>query len=292
LTGHHILRPRNRAFLVVLAILAIVGLYGCGNDSSTNPGPEFESPTNLRVVNGNQTITVYWDPSPNEGDADFKRYNIYRGTSSLLGVTDSQLEQLGYKVGTATASNRSFTTTVANGTVYYFHVRGEKDDGGLSHPSNEMQGAGRLEGEGKIIVEMAATGNSGFDFSEGTSVSLSNTNPDRFELTDIYLGTGDVNDDPGSPLSLKSPSLLSRLNSEWSGKVASVKFLGTDWTANTTTSAGFDDQINVLTSAVYVIKTPLSNYVKLQVTSIDGVAGQRSITFKYAYQPTPNLIQF
>lgn len=292
MTGRNYLRPRNRAFMVMLAVLAIAGLHGCGDDSSTNPGPEFESPTNLKVVNGNQAITVSWEASPNEGDADFKRYNIYRGTSSLLGITDTELEQQGYKIGTATASNRSFTTTVANGTLYYFHVRGEKDDGSLSHPSNEAQGAGRLEGEGKIIVELAANGNSGFDFSEGNSVSLSNTNPDRFQLTDIYLGTSDTNDDPGSPLSLKSPALLTRLNDGWSGKDAAVKFLGTDWTASTTTSAGLDDQINVLASAVYVIRTPLNNYVKLQVTSIDGIAGQRSITFKYAYQPTPNLIQF
>lgn len=284
-------RYRGGVAAAVLACLAILSLGGCGDDSSTNPPPPFDAPTNLRVINGNETITVRWDASPNEGDTDFKRYNIYRGTSSLQDVPSADLEQLGYKIGTATAADRSFASTVANGTLYYFQVRGEKNDGTLSDASNEAQGAGRLEGEGKIIVEFAANGNSGFDFSEGNAVSLNENNPDRFVLTDIYLGTDDPNDLSTFELSLKSPSLLSNRNSGWNGKVAAVKFLGTDWNASTTTTFT-DTQINVLPNAIYAIKTPSNNYVKLQVTAVDGEAGSRSITFKYAYQPTPNLIQF
>ncbi len=290
--ARNMLRHGSSVVFPALALIALMGLAGCGDDSSTNPPPDFAAPTNVRVANGDQNITIRWDASTNESDSDFKRYNIYRGTSSLIGVSEDQLDQLGYKVGTATSADRSFTTTVANGTLYYFHVRGEKNDGTLSHPSDEKRGAGRLEGEGKIIFEFASTGDSGFDFSEGSVVALIETNPDRFDLTDIYLGTSDANDDPGSPLSLKSPELLERLNGGWSGKAAGLKFLGTDWSANTTTAEGFDDQVGLLTDAIYVIKTPLSNYVKLQVTSIDGTAGTRSITFRYAFQPTPNLIQF
>jgi hypothetical protein len=292
LSARNFVLRRGGAAAAALALLVILGLNGCGDDNSTNPPPEFAAPENLTVINGDQAITVEWDASADEADTDFRRYNIYRGTSSLLGVDAGDLEQLGYKVGSATAANRSFTTTVANGTLYYFHVRGEKDDGTLSHPTDEMRGAGRLEGEGKIIEEFVSDGDSGFDFSEGATVSLRQDNPDRFTFTDIYLGTGDANDDAGSPLSLKSPSLLDRINNEWSSKVASIKFLGTDWSTNTTTETAMEDQINVIVGAIYVIKTPLGNFAKLHVQSIDGDAGSRTITFRYAYQPTPNLIQF
>ncbi len=214
--ARNMLRQGSSVVFPALALLALMGLAGCGSDSSTNPPPDFAAPTNVRVANGDQNITIRWDASTNESDSDFKRYNIYRGTSSLIGVSEDQLDQLGYKVGTATSANRSFTTTVANGTLYYFHVRGEKNDGTLSHPSDEKKGAGRLEGEGKIIVEFAATGTTAASISPRAPRSrCANTNPDRFTLTDIYLGTSDATDDSGSPLSLKSPeSLLDRFDAD------------------------------------------------------------------------------
>jgi len=276
-------------------LLAAMGFGGCGDDDSgppVVPPDKLAPPTSVLVVNGDLSITVRWTASPDESAEDFKQYNIYRGTSSLLSIDPGQLEQLGHKIGSVGKGVGTIQTVVANGTLYYFHVRSVNEDSELSDASNEVMGAGRAEGQDKIIEEFSSSGDSGFDFSAGNSVALSQSNPDRFTLTDIYLGTGAADDDPGSVLSLKSPELLARLNSEWASKRAGVKFLGTNWEASTTDAAGFQTQMDVIQGAVYAIKTPSGHYAKIHVQTISGAAGSRAITFRYAYQATPNLIQF
>ncbi len=278
--------------LLGIALVLGLGVFGCSDDDTTAPPEVFAPPTALTASNGHQQIVVHWAASPDEASSTFKRYNIYRGPSSLLTTDASQLEQLGYRIGTATAGVDSFQATVGNGTLYYFHVRAEKENGTLSGATNEVQAAGRQEGAGRILEEFDADGDSGFDFSSGQSVSLDNDNPDRFVLTDIYLGTGAADDASTAVLSLKSPALLVRLNSEWANHTGSIKFLGTDWEASTTTDAGWSTQLDVLVGAVYAVKTPGGNYAKLRVASVSGLAGSRSINFQYAFQPTPSLIQF
>lgn len=285
------LMPGALALLLWTTLLLGVGAIGC-SDTTTTPPEEFAPPTNLVVSNGNEQIVVHWASSPDEASSDFKRYNIYRGATSLLNVDAGQLDQLGYRVGSVAAGVNSFSATVANGTLYYFHVRAEKDNGDLSTTSNEVQAAGRPEGTGRILEEFATNEDSGFDFSQGNTVSLSQGNQNRFVLTDIYLGTGAADDASTAALSLKSPALLVRLNAEWASHIASIKFLGTSWDVNTTTETGFASQLDVLSGAVYAIKTPSGNYAKLEVDTISGSPGSRSITFRYSYQPTPNLIQF
>lgn len=281
-------------WLIVAGLACGAALFsGCGDDdSSSPPPPPFAAPQNARVVNGNEHVVVYWSPSPDEGLETFERYNVYRGTSSLLGVDPNQLEQLGNRVGSVAAGVDSFRTTVANGTLYYFHVRAEKTDGGLGAASNEVQAAGRVDGSGRILVEFAANGDSGFDFSTGLSVSLEQANPDRFVLTDIYLGTGLADDGASGALALKSPELLARLNGEWSSRKAVVKYLGTDWSVSTTSETGFGTQLEFLPGMVIAVKTPGNTYAKMKIESVDGNPGSRSITFRYAHQSTPNLIQF
>ena len=145
---------------------------------------------------------------------------------------------------------------------------------------------------GKTLEEWIADGDSGFDLSSGYTVSLDQNNPDRFVLTDFYLGTGAVDDVSTAALSLKSPALLVRLDSEWAVNSAGIKFLGTEWDNNTTTEAGFVVQLDVIASAVYAIRTAGGNYAKLKVDEVAGIPGSRSITFRYSYQATPGLIQF
>jgi len=289
---NHRFTPRVLAVLLYGGLILGLGTFGCGDSSTTEPPEEFAPPTHLAANNGNEQIVVNWVASPDEGLSDFKHYNIYRGTSSLLNTDAGQLEQLGYKIGSSVAGVDSFRTTVANGTLYYFHVRAEKDNGNLSGTSNEVQAAGRPEGSGRILEEFAAEGNSGFDFSIGSTVSLDQDNEDRFTLTDIYLGTGAADDASTSVLSLKSPALLIRLNDEWANRDASIKFLGTDWDVNSTPDGGFAPQLDVLAGAVYAIKTPGGNYAKLKIDAMEGLPGSRSITFRYSFQSTPNLIQF
>jgi hypothetical protein len=176
-------------------------------------------------------------------------------------------------------------------------VRAQKEDGALSPESNEVQGAGREEGEGIIIEEFASDGDSGFDFSTGLTVSLQSTNENRFDLCDLYLGTAAADNDPTGVLTLKSPSTLSGLNEAWSDILAQIKPIGTDWNITTTTLTDFESQFQINVGTVYAIRTPAripspSYLAKIQVTNITGEEGSRAITFRYAYQSNYELLLF
>jgi hypothetical protein len=273
--------------------VALIGVgAGCGDDDPVKPPDELAPPTDLVAVNGNNQIVLTWDASPDEETkaAHVAQYNVYRHTSSIIGVDPAQLE--GYQVATVESGTWTYNYTVANGTLYYFHVRAEDEDGKLSNPTNEEAAAGRAEGTGVVIEEFASTGDSGFDFSTGGTVSLSQDNPNRFELTDIYLGTSDTQDDISGELTLKSPELLARLNTEWAAKQARIKILGNDWDVSTGTTEGLATSFGVLPNAVYMVRTPGGSYGKIQITSTAGDPGERTITFRWSYQPTPGLIEF
>jgi hypothetical protein len=289
LTGKH-------GFVLGLLALAGIGLVltglGCGGDS-TKPDV-FDPPPNVVAVNGDLTVTLGWGVSPDESGSDFQQYDIYRGTSSLVSASPSDLAS--HKIASVTRGITTYTDHfAANGVRDYYHVRSEKVDGTLSNASNEVIAAGRFEGTGLIIEEFVSTGNSGFDFSAGATVALGSSNADRFTTTDVYLGTMADNDASSSALALKSPELLARLgNDEWISKDADVKDIGTDFDITTTQTpgAGWANLQQVTEGHVYAIKTPTGNYAKMKILDIEGLAGSRKITFKYAYQPTAGLVLF
>jgi hypothetical protein len=248
----------------------------------------------VAIVNGNLRVSIGWTATPDEGSAGFRQYNIYRGTTTLQSIDATQLPN--YEVGATGAGELTFLDTIpANGVRYYYHVRAEKSDGTLSGASNEAVAAGREEGTGRIIEEFVSEGDSGFDLSTGLTVSLDGDNADRFDLTDLYLGTTAENDASTSPLALKSPELLARLgNDEWLAKDADIKQIGTDFDVTTTEApgAGWANSQDAVEGNVYAIKTPSGNYAKIKILDVEGLAGARKITFKYAYQPTAGLVLF
>lgn len=278
--------------LAIAGIAAVLAGIGCGNDSTK---PEvFDPPGDMKVVNGDLSVSLGWTASPDEGKTEFKQYDIYRGTSSLSTVSASELAN--YRIASVNTGVHTYVDHfAANGIRYYYHVRTEKGDGTISAASDEVMGAGRSEGTGMIIEEFVSTGDSGFDFSAGETVSLSGGNPDRFDKTDVYLGTTAEDDASTAALALKSPQLLARLgNDEWISKDADIKQIGTDFDITTTEApgTGWADVQNAVEGNVYAIKTPSGNYAKMKVLDVEGLPGARKITFKYAYQPTAGLVLF
>lgn len=281
------IHSRIGAFLIAVT-LGIVGLLvvaGCESEPEV-PIEEFAPPTNLSAINGIERVVLSWDASPDENHKDFMQYNIYRGKAPEM-----PSRRVGYVLG---GPGRSFTDVVENGVLYYYIVRAQKTTGDVRVPSNEVSAAGREGAVDRTITEFAGDGDSGFDFSEGLPVSLSQSNQNRFDLTDIYLGTGANDDDPGSALALKSPELLAEHGSDaWLTVVSGIKAIGTEWNVNTTTDSGFGTQVTVeQIGTVYAIKTPSGNYAKMMIEDVTGDPGSRQITFVYAYQPTVGLIQF
>ncbi len=287
------LRGRLLFATLILVVGVILAGPGCGDDDDNGPtGPPatFDPPSNLLAVNGDGEITLTWAASPHEGQGEFRRYNLYRATSSLVGVEPSQLPT---PIAFTNPGVRTIGTPVTNGTLYYYHVRGERTNGDLTAASNEISAAGRPEGAGKVINEFKATGDSGFDFSEGLSVSLSQANTDRFEKTDLYLGTSAVSDSSSGELRLKSPHLLGVAGY----RAVGIKILGTEWGVSTTTDDGWTDQVAVVKDLVYAVRIPATgtpaNFAKLQITAVKSTpAGERNVTLKYAYQPGADLALF
>ncbi|MDM7915656.1 MAG: hypothetical protein QUU85_10400 [Candidatus Eisenbacteria bacterium] len=282
--------PRILA-LAILATLGTIGMFGCSDDDNgTNPPPGLDPPENLAAVNGDGEIDLTWDASPSEDRDDFRRYNVYRDTTSLVGVDPSQLEPK--RVGTVNSGQeRHLNTGATNGTLYYYHVRAELDDGSLSDPSNEVTAAARLERSDITITEFADPNEpSGYDLSAGLPVSLNASNPNRFEATDFYLGTMAEDDSSAADLSLKSPDLL---GGEYHHTNIKLLGIGDDkWALTTTPDNGWTDQVAIVEDAVYAIKTSTGNWSKLQVTSLGGDPGSRTITFRYTYQPNASIHQF
>lgn len=115
--------------LRILAVMAfcggLIGLTGCdGGGSSVDPP---SPPTNVEATAEDGIVNLTWD-----GGADVSGYNVYRGTSSLSGVSgtpvsgDDPLEQSGLT-----------DESVENGTRYYYRVTAV-GEGGESEPSPEV----------------------------------------------------------------------------------------------------------------------------------------------------------
>lgn len=274
-------------FVAVLA-LASLFLVGCGDDDPAKPiPPGLEPPAALTGVNGDRLITLTWNASPSQTRDDFSRYNVYRSATSLLNTPTGELEAFRVHTVVKGQPNRA-DTGVENGILYFYHVRSELQGGQLSGPSNEVRAAGRDEGTNKTLMEFAGSGSSGFDFSTGESVNLAPGNPDRFSNADLYLGTVAADDSSSSPLQLKSPGLLPE--AEWQD--SQIKILGQDWDVSTTEDIGWSDQAAVVQGLVYAVKTPTGSFAKLQIQSIGGQAGSRTITFRYTHQPNADIHEF
>jgi hypothetical protein len=296
-----ILASLNRSTLsktVTGIALALLLVAGCSDDETTKPPDEFAPPTNLTFVNGDNRVDLDWDPSPDATWDSFVGYNVYRHTESLAGVADADLAQ--YRIVTRTASQTSYSDIDAvNGTMYYYTVRGARDNGDLTQPTNEIDTAARPEGL-VTLFEFEATGPSGFDLSDlaDTALTMTSNNPDNTGLVDFYLGTTGENDESDQPLALKSPHLL---GGSWT-RMAAFKAL-VNPTDSQTTSTGFQLEsitmgatVEEISDRVIVVRTPQENgefhYGKLAVITTSGDAGDRRIQFQWTFQLIPNYPRF
>lgn len=286
---------RRRLFAgLLLGILVII--WGCSETNPVKPEEEFAPPRNLTYITDSSSVTLIWQHSPDKNLRDFLGYYVYMATTSIADIDqDSVLRR--YLVNRTPL--RDTICTVLNlrqGTRYYFHVRSVKGtdttEYSLSKASNEVDTAPVLIGSGTIYEFRSTLGNpSGFSFAENRAYSMVYTNASHI---DIYLGTTRSDDTEGD-LVLKSPDLVSSTNPDWRTRVTQIKTLGTGWNNfNATTDAGWNSSRYELVSLgrVYAIKTPDNHFVKLEVTNLSGSYPNRTITFRYAYQPITNYTHF
>jgi hypothetical protein len=292
----------NAIGMVVFAgVVGVALLGGCGSDSTTQPVDEFAPPTNLTYVNGSAEVDLEWDPSPDATVSDFGGYHVYRYTQTMIGATSQQLAT--YKLTAQPITVTDYIDATAhNGTKYFYAVRAVKTNGDLSQPTAEIDTAPRDEGPPVTLWEFAYSGqSSGLGCSTSQAYAMESQSPDNRLFIDVYLGTTDVLDDSGSSLALKSPSLVLNGNARWALRVAELKLLDS-WDDPTTGTTGWTDQVNLqaggsVVGKVIAVRTPAAangqyHYAKVKVQTTKGVAGQRQISVKVAYQGLADYIRF
>jgi len=280
-----------------LVALLIVGMAaGCGkDDESTTPQP----PGTLTFVNGDGQVTLSWGGSSSAGDAVFAGYDVFRDTSSMIGLDLASLTEK--KLNASPLTVRSYIdATAVNGTMYYYAVRSAKTGGGWSTPTNEIDTSPVTRSNLVLLAEFAdPVRPSGLDVSAGAAVSVRQEN---LMQVDIYLGTAGDNDESTQQLALKSPNLVNAGDPAWSARVAQFKLLPNE-DSSTTEISGWQDRILLgtnaqqITSKVIAVRTPPDgagqvHYGKIIVYSTAGPQGQRQIEVFSTFQQIPNYIRF
>ena len=294
-------------FAVLLTVVVLVLAAGCGGDGTTAPPPvnEFAPPTSLAVVNGPNEVILRWQASTDAADSDFKGYNVYRHTSTMVGATDAQL--LTYKRNATVVTSTTYTDgTALNGTKYYYAVRALRGSSELSNPTSEYDTAPRREGTDPIeLAEFRYAGQpSGLNCATPQAYAMESSSPDNRLLIDCYLGTMGNNDETAQNLVLKSPHLVLNRNTIWAGRVAELVLLGTGQAAwdipnAPADGAGWASQVELganPTDKVIAVRTPggagVRHYAKIWIQEVNGAAGQRVISAIVAYQQIVDYPRF
>jgi hypothetical protein len=288
---------------LMTALLALVA--GCGGDGTTEPPPsnEFAPPTGLTVVNGPNEVILRWQASPDAADADFKGYNVYQHTSTMIGATDAQL--LTYKRNATVVTSTTYTDgTALNGTKYYYAVRALRGSSELSTPTSEYDTAPRREGNDPIdLAEFKYTGQpSGLNCATPQAYAMESSSPDNRPFIDCYLGTLGTTDESNQVLALKSPHRVLNGSTTWASRTAELVLLGTGQTAwdipNAPTS-GWSSQVELGANPVdkvIAVRTPggprVRHYAKVWIQGVSGTAGQRVISATVAYQEIVDYPRF
>ncbi len=289
-----------RAVTPIMVVLLLAVAAGCSDDDDkvAVPPEELDPPHNLTFINFEGEVVLSWDSSDDASRSDFNGYAVYRHTSSMVGATPAELAE--YRLNrTPTALTYYEDDGVEEGTRYYYAVRAALDDGRLSEPSNEIHTAPRPEFFVDALHEFAATGQpSGLRCSDGEAFSMRIANKDSI---DVYLGTTDPNDDPGFPLALKSPHLVASTH-DWSDRVSGLMLLDS-FDEGTTPDENWADHVVLgdtqaeVVGRVVAVRIPVSaegeyHYAKIEVETMSGAAGERSLALRVAWQPIPDYIRF
>jgi hypothetical protein len=293
-------------FAVMLAVAVLVLVAGCGGDSTTTPPPpnEFAPPTGLTVVNGDHEVILRWTASTDAADTDFKGYNVYRYTSSMVGSTDAQL--LTYKQNSVPITSTTYTDgTALNGTKYYYAVRALRGSSELSTATSEYDTAPRREGGEPVdLAEFMYSGQaSGLNCAGPQAYTMESSSPDNRLLIDCYLGTLGANDESNQTLALKSPHRVLNGNARWAGRVADLMLLGTEqaaWDIPIPPTSGWVSQVELgaePVGKVIAVRTPVDtngkrHYAKLWVMGVQGTAPNRVISVLVAYQEIADYPRF
>ncbi|MBK8230224.1 MAG: hypothetical protein IPK72_06485 [Candidatus Eisenbacteria bacterium] len=291
--------PVAKFFAVGLCLALGTLSPGCSDDETTAPPDELAPPSNLTYLNGDGSVTLDWNASPDIADAD--GYVVYRDTDSMVGE-DLAVLNATKKLTTTPLTSTSFTDNTATNGVKYFYAVRLQDGSDFSEPTSEINTASRVQTGSHQIAEFASPNASGFDLSTGQVFAMSSSGPDNRPTIDLYLGTDSATDQTSAALAIKSPHLVLNSDPDWTARNADLKLLDNS-DDPTTSDSGWSEKIVLgstsaeIVGKVIAIRTPAEGngsvyFAKIRIDSVTGTAGNRTITVTRAYQSLPNYIRF
>ena len=253
------------------------------------------APPSVGTVNFSNLADVRWASSIDEGIQHWRGYLVYAGEEDLRNKSEADL--LPFLVTPApTPATARRILGLEIGTRYFFHTRsvreyeGVVEYGPLSEPADMSPRPENLIAQ---VFEMARfSGGHGVDLSAQSRLLLDPNDPSPLPGVDLYVGTSDPLDGPGT-LMLKSVSLLANRNEAWGSREVLIKTLEEEeWEVATTTDDEWSTSVPAVRDHVYAVKTPEGNYAKLRVTDVQGGHPNRSVRLQIAYQTLPNYPSF
>lgn len=250
-------------------------------------------PDSVWTVNYASAADLAWAPSPDDGILHWVGYDVYMSNESLAGRSEAEVEPFRITSEPQRTRTRRVLGLVA-GTRYYFHVRSVRQYEGTTERSlfrSEASMAPRRSGDVSGLLELASSGPTVLDLSEGTVRRLDPEDPSDRERADLYAEA-----DPTAPAErvlLRSVSHLASFDPAWGERVVELKHLGEDFgISGTDPETGWDTEVAVLLGSVVAVRTPEGNYGKVRITNIQRAYPNRNLWLTWAYQPIVGYVSF
>lgn len=271
-------------FVVALSLMLIWGCEETVTKIQTVEKSELNPPLGLRSITGDGQVTLRWFASNYE--EDFGGYLVYQATGNYHQVAPEELPAAFAAIETLEVFGGSPPTVhtvvgLTNGTTYSFALTAV--DEGLtkeSYPSNIVADTPRPYGTAKIY-QQEADSLSGFDFSEETRVSYTDSECDIF--LDVYTIADNLHFSLTSP-DQANPSLRTT-------EIQDLGYTDSFDDMDISPEDGWDPDYSVdvlnMQGHIFALKTEDNNYVKLRVLATGGTHPDQWVQFEYGYQGVP-----
>lgn len=254
---------------LIVAVLFTIGNTGCNKTNDVLAPEELAPISNLKALSHSGEVALWWTASSSAGADWFSGYRII--TKSGTAVVDSQ--QVGKNTTNATVSN------LTNGASYTFSVRSLRDNGAISQEVLLQWGPTQRFTAARIY-EYNSSSPSGLQFSTASTFAFKSSSPDNRGVIDIW-----IDGRSGVDCLLKSPDDQS-LSTGWRTtlfKDASANDMDTQVDVPAIGQFRSTPGLQIIANEIYFAKTADENYVRFQVSAVQGTAPNRYVDVTIAY---------
>ena len=252
---------------ILVTVLFLAGNPGCNKNNDVLAPEDLAPPSNLKALSRDGEVSLWWTASSSAGADWFTGYRII----TMLGANVVDSQQVGKNTTNATVSN------LTNGTSYTFSLRSVRSNGAISQEV-VLQWGPTVRFMAATIYEFDSPNNpSGLQFSTGSTVPFKTANQSTIDIwldgrtggTCLLTSPFDYNGAAGWRTTLFVDAQVNNLNTQVDVPAAG-QFRSTPG-------------LQILSNEVYFAKTADGNYVRFQVSAVQGTAPNRYVTLTIAY---------